>query len=88
MRMLLLRDTVDTEDSPDEEQLQQFVLSLGGDALRDGITFDIADSDVPGVRVQIVDDEMEVDLSTDTLTALLLKHLSPRFRAAVEQQSS
>lgn len=64
--------------------LNHFVLSLAGEALRDGLNFRVADDNVPGVRVQIVDDDLEIDLTADTLTHLLQQHLSPRFRNLIE----
>jgi hypothetical protein len=44
----------------------------------------VADDNVPGVRVQIVDDDLEIDLTAETLTHLLQQHLSPRFRNLIE----
>ena len=75
----------DGESSQAGETLNQLARSLTGQSLRDGLTFEVVDSDVPGVRVQVVDQDLEVDLTTDTLTHLLLKHLSPRVRAIVGQ---
>lgn len=74
------------KDEGDDHPLNQFVRSLSGAALRDGLTFEVVGSDVPGVRVQAVDDDLEVELSTETITHLLIHHLSPRFRAIVEQE--
>ncbi len=73
--------------SPDELEhgtLNHFVLALGGEALRDGLTFRVANHDTPGIRVQIVDQDLQIDLTADTLTHLMLQHLSPRFRAIME----
>jgi len=69
----------------DEGQLSEFVKSLSGEALREGLTVEVDDAEIPGVRLRIVDEDVEVDLTTETLTHLLLKHLSPTFRAIVEQ---
>ncbi len=80
--ILLLNDSLDRDGAGkmDDEQLEQFVRSLGGEALRAGLSFSIGEADALGVRVQVVNDNLEVDLTTETLTTLLLKHLSPRFR--------
>ncbi len=94
VEVLLPEDVVTAEElakSPDELQhgsLSHFVLSLGGEALRDGLIFRVADQEVPGVRVQIVDQDLEIDLTADTLTYLLLQYLSPRFRAIVEKDQA
>ena len=88
--LLVSPDLVSSEElskSPDEVEsgtLSHFILSLAGETLRDGLTFRVADETVPGVRVQIVDEDLEIDLTSDTLTHLLRKHLSPRFRALIE----
>ncbi len=81
MHLRLLNDTSMGEaDEQADRALNQFARSLAGESLRDGLTFEVADSDVPGVRVQVVDDDLEIDLTTETLTHLLLKHLSPRIQ--------
>lgn len=67
------------------EMLNELARSLASQSLRDGLRFEVIDSDVPGVRVQVVDQKLEIDLTTDTLTHLLLKHLTPRIRAIVGQ---
>ena len=88
VHVMLLGDVSDdpkAEKSLGGEQLNDLARSLAGQSLRDGLTFEVADSDVPGVRVQVVDQQVEIDLTTDTLTHLLLKHLSPRIRAIVGQ---
>ena len=92
VNLLLPADQVSSEElsqKPDKlakGSLAKFVLGLGGATLRDGLTFHVADSDVPGVRVQIVDDDLQIDLTTDTLAHLLFQHLSPRFQAIIQQQ--
>lgn len=85
LNVLLLGDLADGESSAAGQTLNELVSSLAGQSLRDGLTFKVADSDVPGVRVQVVNQQLEIDLTTDTLTHLLLKHLSPRIRAIVGQ---
>lgn len=69
-----------------EEKLNQLALALGGEALRGGIAFDVADFDGPGVRVRIADQDVEVDLTAEAMTRLLLQHLSPRFREIIEDR--
>lgn len=85
MKVLLLGDSSDDPGDTSEgaQSLNQLATSLAGQSLRDGLTFEVADSDVPGVRVQVIDQKLEIDLTTDTLTHLLLKNLSPRIRAIV-----
>ena len=46
-----------------------FVLSLGGGMLRDGMSFGVADDGEAGIRVRLVDDDVQIE------------HMLPRFRA-------
>jgi V/A-type H+-transporting ATPase subunit E len=84
----LLVDSAARDDQSEAEHraaLDNFIRSLGGEALRDGLRVDVMDSDVPGIRVQAVDGDLEIDLTSETMTALLVKHLSPRFRKIIEE---
>ena len=58
-----------------------FVLSLGGGMLRDGMSFGVADDGEAGIRVRLVDDDVQIELTESALSELLLQHMLPRFRA-------
>ena len=85
--LLLPVDLVSLEDlqrKPEEAKpgtLMHFVLSMGGGMLRDGMTFGMADDGEAGVRVRLVDEDVQVDLTENALSQLLLRHMLPRFRA-------
>ncbi|MGI9590706.1 MAG: hypothetical protein ACR2P8_05005 [Myxococcota bacterium] len=67
-----------------DERAKQAVLGITGDMLREGIEL-IPSSDVEGgARVRLVDENLEVDLSQETVHKVLMKHLLPRFRALLE----
>ena len=68
-----------------EGSLAHFVLGLAADVLREGLTFGVSDDPSPGVRVQIVKDDVQLELTEETITALLLQYLAPRFREILEQ---
>jgi V/A-type H+-transporting ATPase subunit E len=38
----------------------------------------------PGIRIRLVDRDVEIDLTDASVAALLLQHLQPRFRAFLE----
>ena len=59
---------------------------MAGDIVREGLSFDVADDETPGVRVRLVDQEVEVELTDETVSALLMEHLVPRFRAIIERE--
>ncbi len=64
--------------------LDAFARGLAADAVRDGLTYSISDSETPGIRVQFVGDDLEVDLTAETLTNLLIEYLSPKFREILQ----
>jgi len=70
-----------------EGTLSHFVLGLAADVLREGLSFDVAGDDTPGLRVRLVQDDVEIELTDQTITALLMRHLVPRFRAIMEREA-
>lgn len=61
--------------------LMHFVLTLGGGVLREGVSFGAGDDGQAGIRIQLVDEDMRVELTDKAISELLLRHLLPRFRA-------
>ncbi len=88
---ILLPDTAATVEelsrNPEDASagsLTQFVLGLTGDAIREGLTFKPAGDNTPGIRVQIVDHDVQIDLTADSISELLMRHvLLPRLAAAL-----
>ena len=67
-----------------EGSLSHFVLSVAGNVLAEGVTFGIADDDAKGICLHLEDKNVEIELTDAAVTALLLQHLQPRFRAILE----
>jgi V/A-type H+/Na+-transporting ATPase subunit E len=67
-----------------EGSLSHFVLSLAGNVLAEGVTFGVADNDTRGICLYLKDKDVTIDLTDETVAALLLQHLQPRFRAILE----
>jgi V/A-type H+-transporting ATPase subunit E len=92
MQMLLPADEVTPEElaglvtDVKEGTLGHFVLGLAADVLREGLTFGVSDEGGAGVRVQLVDDDVEIELTDETVTALLMQYMIPRFRAILEEK--
>ena len=90
MEVILPRDVVGLEDlrrKPDkfeEDTLTQFVRSLTGDILREGIHFKASDDSAGGIRVRLTERNIEIDINEESVSAILLEHLQPRFRALLE----
>ena len=87
VQMLLPAEIVSLDDlrrKPEEVKpgtLTHFVLSLGEGMLREGVSFGVAEDGTAGIRVKLVDGNMQVNLTESALTELLLRHMVPRFRA-------
>lgn len=61
-------------------QSSQFVKAIATGLLRKGITLVPSDDVSGGARVRLVDDQIEIDLTDQMITDLLVRHLTPRFR--------
>jgi V/A-type H+-transporting ATPase subunit E len=85
--LLLPAELVSLEDlqsKPEEAApgtLMHFVLSLGGGMLREGMQFGVSEDGEAGIRVRLVDEDVQIDLTESAISQLLLRHMLPRFRA-------
>ena len=64
--------------------MTEFVLGLTSEMLRQGISFSASEDGTTGIRVQVKDKDIEIDLTEEAVAVLLLQHLQPRFRAILE----
>jgi len=71
-------------DNTDPRRVRETVLELSSDMLREGIELVPAADVTGGVRVQVVGEDLEIDLSDEAVSALILKHMLPRFRAILD----
>ncbi len=73
------------DENPElERRAVEGVLGISSEMLREGVEI-IPDSDVPGgARVRVVGENLEIDLTDDAISALLLKHLLPRYRRILD----
>jgi V/A-type H+-transporting ATPase subunit E len=67
-------------------KIQSAVLGAAGQMLREGITLAADDDLAGGVRVAIKGSDLEIDMSDEALSRMLLKHLLPRYRAIVQAE--
>ncbi len=67
-----------------EGTLAHFVLSVMASLFREGITYQPAGDVTCGLKVYMKDGDVEVELTDEAITAVLLEHLQPRFRALLE----
>lgn len=74
-------------DNPEDiksGKLTKFVLGLSQDMLEKGVTLHASDDFQTGIRARVTGKDVEIDLSDEAITSLLMQHLQPRFRAVME----
>lgn len=90
LEVVLPRAVVGLDDlrrSPEELRegtLAHFVAAATAGLLREGVTFSRAEDGADGIRVQLTEAGITVDLSDRAVAEVLLRHLNPRFRALLE----
>ena len=67
-----------------EGTLAHFVLSVMAGLLREGIDLQSTTEFDRGIKVYLKEGDVEVDLTDQAISAVLLDHLQPRFRALLE----
>ena len=75
------------KNNPDELKvgtLTHFTAAIAADMLRKGVSIKVSDDVSGGLSVRLKDDDMVVDFTDETLSALLLEHLQPRFRTLLQ----
>jgi|LakMenEpi03Aug12_release.lakeMendotaPanAssembly.Ray.scaffolds.fasta_scaffold00182_41 V/A-type H+-transporting ATPase subunit E len=65
--------------------LTDFVLGLSADILREGLTFGVSDDPSPSVRIQLTQNDVQFELTDETITSLLMQYLIPRYRAVLKK---
>lgn len=68
------------------DALKLLVQNTTNQMLRQGVTLTVntENKNEVGMKVRIVDEDIEMDLTEDAINQLLLKHMQPRFRALLE----
>ena len=66
-----------------EGSLTHFVVAAAGNMLRKGVEFTSAPG-FDGIKLRLVESNVEIDLTDQAIAGALLEHLQPRFRAVME----
>lgn len=64
--------------------LSHYTASIAADLLRAGVSFEVDENIKAGLSVRLVDEAMVIDFTDETVSALLLEHIQPRFRALLQ----
>lgn len=67
-----------------EGALTQFTASIAADLLRAGVKIEVSGDLDGGLLIKLEDDNIVIDFSDQTVAALLLEHVQPRFRALLQ----
>ena len=86
--MLLPREVVgikELRDNPEELEgrLSEYAKTIASATWREGVVVNTRDDGGRGIRVRLLDDDLEIDLTDEAIAELLLEHLQPRFRAVL-----
>jgi V/A-type H+/Na+-transporting ATPase subunit E len=69
----------------ENDPLKKLVQGATSEMLRAGMNLKVnTDKREVGIKVRIVGEDIELDLTEEAITEILLKHLQPRFRALLE----
>jgi V/A-type H+-transporting ATPase subunit E len=63
--------------------MRHLVLGISGDMLREGVDLKPSEDISGGIRIRLVGEDLEIDLSDQAISDLLLQNLLPRYRAIV-----
>jgi V/A-type H+-transporting ATPase subunit E len=69
-----------------QKKVNHAVLVAAGEMLREGVQLLPDDSIKGGARVQLVGENLEIDMTDEALSRMLVKNLLPRYRAIVQKE--
>lgn len=72
----------------EKDPLSKLVLGITSQMLREGVEFKPSSSLRGGIRVKLIGKDLDIDLSDEAFSSLLLSHLLPRYRAIISGQES
>jgi V/A-type H+-transporting ATPase subunit E len=89
VEVLLPQDLFETDErgtrlnEKGQDRMRQVVLGISGDMLREGVNLKPSEDISGGIRIRLVGEDLEIDLSDQAISDLLLQNLLPRYRAIV-----
>lgn len=84
---ILVSDLLAGREQENEElgqTMREAVLGISGNMLREGVEIIPSSEVAGGARVRVVGQDLEIDLTNEAISNLLLKHLLPRYRSILE----
>lgn len=68
------------------DALDEFAADVAAELLGDGVTLGATSQEGAGMRIRLVDRDVEIELTDEALEALLMQFLAPRFRALLNSE--
>jgi len=77
--------TKELRDNPEELEgtLSEYAKAIASATWREGVVVKTLETGGRGIKVRLLDDDLEIDLTDEAIAELLLEHLQPRFRAVL-----
>jgi V/A-type H+-transporting ATPase subunit E len=77
--------TKELRDNPEElaGTLSEYAKAIASATWREGVVVKTLEMGGRGIKVRLLDDDLEIDLTDEAIAELLLEHLQPRFRAVL-----
>ena len=72
------------ENAELDKTIRESVLGISGNMLREGVQIIPSGQVTGGARVRVVGEDLEIDLTNEAISTLLLKHLLPRYRGILD----
>ncbi|OQY03307.1 MAG: hypothetical protein B6I22_11905 [Desulfobacteraceae bacterium 4572_123] len=89
VEVLLPQDLFETDEretrltEKGQDRMRHLVLGISGDMLREGVDLKPSEEISGGIRIRLVGEDLEIDLSDQAISDLLLQNLLPRYQAIV-----
>jgi V/A-type H+-transporting ATPase subunit E len=89
VEVLLPQDLFETDERETrltergQDRMRHLVLGISGDMLREGVDLKPSEDISGGIRIRLVGEDLEIDLSDQAISDLLLQNLLPRYQAIV-----
>jgi len=65
-------------------KVDEAVIGISAELLREGIEIKPAGDDKPGIRVRLAGEDIEIDLTDEAISEAMMRYLLPRFRYIVQ----
>lgn len=84
-KVMTLEALRQSKDKSKDSSLAQFISAATADMLREGVTLSVKDNIRGGIKVYLKNEKVEIDITDEALSELLMTHMQPRFRIILDE---